>query len=170
MKVRLIKKETGDIVFLCSSGDIASPTKELLHSLLFDFKNIDKLSWPVIGTWKDSFTPEMMLYLGDTLACVTDADQLHVYDSEPFSILLKSDFSRLISCYEYGQKYDINPEYVRVLCRQGRIPGAQKISGGWMIPETAPYPVSADRRRRDLEGLAGRPKGSVKRAKTNSVK
>lgn len=170
MKGRLIKKETGDIVFLCSDGSIACPTKELLHSLLFDFKSIDKVSWPSEGEWKNEFIPEMMLYPGDTLALVTDADQLHVYDSTPFSVLLKHDFNRLISCYEYGKKYDINPEYVRVLCRQGRIPGAQKISGGWMIPENAPYPVSADRRRRDLDGLAGRPKGSVKKAKTNSVK
>lgn len=157
MKGRLIKKENGEIVFLCADGSIASISNRLLKSILFDFKSIDTLSWQRIGTWKDEITPEMMLYPGETLACVSDMDYLIVYDSSVFSVLLKPDVEHLIAAADYAARHDTNVEYVKVLCRQGRLPGAKKLGNSWVIPESVPYPVSPQHRRKDLEGKAGRP-------------
>lgn len=166
MKGRLIKTNANDTVFLCPNGDIIAATQALLRNLLLHFNDFDRRHWVAIDSWISETTPDMMLYPGETLACITDEGQLIIYDSTPFSVLLKPIVSNLISCYEYGKLHNVNPEYVRVLCRTGRIPGARKISGGWMIPEDAPYPISAEHRRKDLIGRAGRPKGTFKKAKT----
>ena len=163
MKGRLIKSKNKKMVFLCPDGCISDATPELLQSLLTNFQHFfDKQSWPEIDNWKKDTVTDMMFYPGKTLACITDDDQLIVFDGSVFSVILKPVVTGLLSCYEYGAKHDVNPEYIRALCRMGRIPGARKISGGWMIPENAPYPVSAERRRKDLAGVAGRPRGSKK--------
>ena len=166
MKGRLIKTNTDQMLFLCANGDIVASTQVLLRNLLIHFDDVDTQSWKTIGRWESEAVPNMMLYPGETIARITNEGQLVIYDGTPFSVLLKPIVINLISCYEYGKIHNVNPEYVRVLCRTGRIPGAQKISGGWMIPEDAPYPISAEHRRKDLIGRAGRPKGTFKKAKT----
>ena len=45
---------------------------------------------------------------------------------------------------EAGQKWNVTPRQVNYLCSGGRIPGAVKMAGVWLIPKETDKP--ADRR------------------------
>lgn len=162
MKGRLIKNAEGELLLLWSDGRIVPSSKGMLQSLLFDFKTIDERSWVSNTYWKTEFVPDMSLYPGETMACITGENQLVIFDPEPFHILVEKnrkliDPTRYISAKEYGQLHGKSKEIINVYCLQGRIPGAYRSSDGrWKIPEDAPYPVRL-RNQRTGEG-AGRPK------------
>ena len=42
---------------------------------------------------------------------------------------------------EAGRKWNVTPRQVNYLCAAGRIPGAVKMAGVWLIPKTAEKPV-----------------------------
>lgn len=46
-----------------------------------------------------------------------------------------------ISVSDAAKKFNISKRRVQILCEQGRISGANMISGVWLIPETAPKPA-----------------------------
>ena len=49
---------------------------------------------------------------------------------------------------EVSQKWNVTPRQVNYLCAAGRIPGAVKMAGAWLIPKTAENPT--DRRYKPL--------------------
>lgn len=51
---------------------------------------------------------------------------------------------KYITVKEYAAMHGVAERTVRQAASTGRIPGAQKLSGVWIIPEDAPYP--ADKR------------------------
>lgn len=53
---------------------------------------------------------------------------------------------RLISVAAAAQKLKVSDRRVRVLCNEGRIPGAVKIGRDWLLPDK-PVVIAADRRR-----------------------
>lgn len=52
-----------------------------------------------------------------------------------------------ISVNDAATKFNISKRRVQILCEQGRIIGANMVSGVWLIPETAPKPVDGRRKR-----------------------
>ena len=54
-----------------------------------------------------------------------------------------------ISVNDAASKFNISKRRVQLLCEQGRISGANMVSGVWLIPETAPKPVDGRRKRID---------------------
>ena len=46
----------------------------------------------------------------------------------------------MITIQEAAEKWDISTSMLSRLCRDGRIWGAEKIKGSWMIPADAQYP------------------------------
>ena len=52
---------------------------------------------------------------------------------------------------EAGQKWNVTPRQVNYLCSGGRIPGAVKMAGVWLIPKTAEKPI--DGRTKQGKGL-----------------
>lgn len=50
-----------------------------------------------------------------------------------------------LSAKEAAEKWNISRRRVQILCEEGRIPGAFKLSDVWIIPKDAEKP--ADRRR-----------------------
>lgn len=54
-----------------------------------------------------------------------------------------------ISVNDAATKFNISKRRVQVLCEQGRISGANMVSGVWLIPETAPKPVDGRKKRLD---------------------
>ena len=44
---------------------------------------------------------------------------------------------------EAGQKWNVTPRQVNYLCSGGRIPGAVKMAGVWLIPKAAEKPIDA---------------------------
>lgn len=54
-----------------------------------------------------------------------------------------------ISVNDAAAKFNISKRRVQLLCEQGRIIGANMVSGVWLIPETAPKPVDGRKKRID---------------------
>ena len=42
---------------------------------------------------------------------------------------------------EASEKWGVTPRQINYLCASGRIPGAVKMAGVWLIPKTAETPV-----------------------------
>ena len=42
---------------------------------------------------------------------------------------------------EASEKWGVTPRQINYLCASGRIPGAVKLAGVWLIPQTAEKPV-----------------------------
>lgn len=59
-----------------------------------------------------------------------------------------------ISVSDTATKFNISKRRVQLLCEQGRISGANMVSGVWLIPETAPKPVDGRRKRIDTNQLS----------------
>lgn len=48
---------------------------------------------------------------------------------------------KLETVTDAATRWGISPRRVRVLCEQGRVKGAQKLSMGWVVPSDAPKPT-----------------------------
>lgn len=59
-----------------------------------------------------------------------------------------------ISVNDAATKFNISKRRVQLLCEQGRISGANMVSGVWLIPETAPKPVDGRKKRIDDSQLS----------------
>ena len=64
---------------------------------------------------------------------------LIIYDESAFKVLCKEEIV-YISVTEYAALHQRSRALIKKLCSEGRIPGAEKHSAGWMIPSNAPYP------------------------------
>ena len=51
---------------------------------------------------------------------------------------------KYLSTFEVAEKWGISPRMINYYCTEGRIPGAVKMAGVWLIPKEAERPV--DRR------------------------
>lgn len=141
MRARLIRTDEGEKQILCSDGTIAAANKNSLNAILTDFRTIDRIKGRQ-GYWNAEY-PEMSGYPGATLAYVTDDYQLVIRSFQPFQPLMEIDVepSNLISAADYAAMHGRSVEQVKVLCRNGRIPGASKLGRDWIIPADAPYPA-----------------------------
>lgn len=54
---------------------------------------------------------------------------------------------RFLKIEEIAAKWDVSPRAVQILCKEGKIVGAQRFGRAWMIPENATRPI--DRRTRE---------------------
>lgn len=135
MKLRLVR-QNGELKLLCTNGSTLDVDKNVLASLLVDFKNPRKFKGDT-KYW--SFTcPNIEEVPGEMLAYVDDANRLIIYDENLFLDVVES--SIFISVTEYANLHGKSRAIVKRLCSEGRIPGAQKHSTGWLIPKNAPYP------------------------------
>lgn len=48
---------------------------------------------------------------------------------------------KLETVNDAATRWGISPQRVRLLCSQGRVKGAQKLSMGWVVPSETPKPV-----------------------------
>ena len=152
MKARLIRANDNSLQLLYANGIISPAEPVDLVSFLSDFKNISRNG---VGEqkWSDVCV-DMTIYPGETLGFVTDDGYLVLQTFEPFIDLLDSNYKlkQYLSVIEFAKKHGKSREMIKVFCREGRILGATKKGGVWMIPEDAPYPVPTDRRREGYRG------------------
>lgn len=142
MKARLIKDKDETLCILCHDGSIAKADKNNLNKMLSAFHFIDQLTGDPKKRWDKEY-PDMGLYPGEEFALVTDGYQLVITNFKPFKDVFTIDVTNmnLVTASEYGEANGKSVEQIKVLCRNGRIPGATKIGRDWMIPADAPYPV-----------------------------
>lgn len=51
-----------------------------------------------------------------------------------------------ITVQEVAEKWNVTPRQVQILCKEGRITGAMRMSRIWVIPENAEKPTGNRRR------------------------
>ncbi len=147
MKARLIKDRSGQVLLLHKNGTYSKGSVPLLAKFITDFKDIDFFDG-ADGSWRKSVA-DMAFYPGDTLAIISDDLELIIYSGEAFKECFEESLAvkDFVTSEEYAEMYDKTREIVKVYCREGRIPGAQKVGRAWMIPRNAPYPVPTERQR-----------------------
>ena len=147
MNARLVKDQNGIVKLLCRNGSISLGTMTVLSNLLLNFKDAKHFNG-TDGNWKEDWG-DMSFCPGDTLAYVTDDLNLVISNSDVFEPIIEQTYrvKSLISITEYAKKHNKSREIIKVLCRDNRIIGAQKIGNAWMIPADAPYPIPPHRRR-----------------------
>ena len=59
-----------------------------------------------------------------------------------------------ISVSDAATKFNLSKRRVQILCEQGRISGANMVSGVWLIPSTAPKPLDGRRKKTDEDQLS----------------
>ncbi len=140
MKARLLKNQEESYVILYMDGTIAEANKHNLTQLLQDFRVLKGFQGND-RKWNDEY-PDMNAYPGDTYAYITDNDQLVICDFAPFEVVMEVETleHNLVTVTEYGKIHKKSVEQIKLLCRHGRIAGAEKIGRDWMIPADAPYP------------------------------
>ena len=151
MRARLLRDQGGTVKLLHADGTISNSNETVLSNFLMNFKDVMDFSG-TDGKWTSSCR-DMSLYPGETLAYIADDMALVILDFSEFVVLLDKSYTleNYISLGEYAVKVDKSREILKVMCRSGRIPGAQKIANRWMIPKDAPYPIPAGRQRNDLK-------------------
>ena len=135
MKIRLVRQK-GKLKLLCANGSILDVDKNVLASLLVDFKHPNKFKGDRYYWSFDCSNIEEVP--GEMLAYVDDANRLIIYNDSLFTEVVES--SIYISVTEYAKLHGKSRPMIKKLCLDGRIPGAQKHSTGWLIPKNAPYP------------------------------
>ena len=142
MKARLIKNADQRYVILGSDGTIAAANDQNLFDFLTGFRTNDGCFAGTNGRW-DAEYPDMTLYPGETMAFIADNSSLVVYNFQPFALLLNSDVRKFgfLTTQEFAERHNRSIEIIKAFCRDGRIPGAKKVGGIWLIPKEAEYPV-----------------------------
>ena len=161
MKARIIKNKEQKIQILCQNGTIKNCADQVLAKFLTQFTSdtyLYKLSGED-GNWLECAF-DMTEYPGETLAYVSDNLQLIVMSPELFHPMVSSNFVPLenymgdkdavnyLTIPEYAQYHNRSEAMVRLLCREGKIPGVIKKKLVWLIPEDAPYPIPPASRKR----------------------
>lgn len=146
MKARLVNDGSDTMMLLCSDGSICTISDTDLSCLLSHFKNVEEFSGND-GSWL-STCKDMALYPGETLAYVSDDLSLVIMDPRVLCGITSTDsiLGPYIDLADYAKKANRSRQIIKVYCREGRLLGAKKIGGSWMIPENAPYPVPPSRR------------------------
>lgn len=140
MKSRLIRQK-GKLLLLLSDGTIAKATEGILKQLFISFSNVDTINGKD-GRW-DTDHLNIEDVKGKTLAWVDDKGILCIKEN-PFTALIQNIVDEeYVTLQEYAKMHGRNDNRIKVLCKEERIPGAQKKAGKWFIPKHAPYPEDA---------------------------
>lgn len=152
MKAKLLRMEGQSAELyemLCMDGTKKILRAKELASFFKNFRDDMYLSGGEDGRW-DATAMDMSEVGGDLIAYVVeiprepDKQQLIVVDPGPFAALFVPDNNEdneLIPISEYAAMYGVTREIVKVYCRTGRIVGAIKAGGNWVVPRGAAYPT-----------------------------
>ena len=58
-----------------------------------------------------------------------------------------------ITVQQAAEKWKISPRQVQILCKNGRVPGAVKMSGIWIIPHEVEKPTQRSSKSRNHQNL-----------------
>ena len=142
MKARLIKQKR-KLLLLLENGSTALASEEVLKQLFVSHKNLSAVR-AKNGGWDGDYL-KMEDVPGKTIAWVND-DNILCLKENPFMFMIQSVVDdEYITLHEYAVLHQKNDNRIKQLCRDGRIPGAQKKAGKWFVPKHAPYPEDARR-------------------------
>ena len=146
MKLRILARETRsgtENIILCSDGFYTAASEENLKYIFSHISRPEMLHGDGDMPWELIYDT-MEEYPGKTLAWIDDDCVLHITEDNPFMFLLKEKVeveAKYLTAEEFAAREGRTPVRVRVLCREGRFPGAIKKGSSWLIPESAVYPA-----------------------------
>lgn len=140
MKARLIRYR-GKEQLLCSDGTIADATDSILRRLFVAHTAADMIKGKA-GTWTDK-CDAMEDHRGKSLAWVEDDGTLVIKENVFIPLVASVKEDDYVTAQEYAEHCGRSVARVKMLCQEGRIPGAIKKSGRWFIPRNAPFPDDA---------------------------
>ena len=143
MKLKLVV-QNGKRILCCPNGSKLNADDAVIQRLLSDFKKPTKFKG-TDGCWND-IVCDMEDVKGQTLAIVDDTLTLIIYS--PIQLSPVEETTEYISAREYACLHGKPHSLIRRLCMEGRIPGVQKNSSGWLIPKNVPYP---SRKKREIK-------------------
>ena len=152
MKARLLRLDDTMQILFCN-GRIVTVDARSAFAFLSTFADSKHYAGP--GKWNEEIIA-MEKYRGETIAIVDDGGVLHVENAQQFGYILENGRAKLLTSKEYAALHQKDETRVRLLCREGRLAGAEQKGTIWIIPENAPYPT--DERVRDGRRWGGRTK------------
>lgn len=98
-------------------------------------------------------TTSIRLELVSVGFCFINVDIIRNAD---YTMIIKDSWevTMYISVSDAATKFNLSKRRVQILCEQGRISGANMVSGVWLIPSTAPKPLDGRRKKADEDQLS----------------
>lgn len=140
MKARLIR-HYGKMYLLCFDGTIEDADNDVLRMLFVGFSAARHFHGRA-GRW-DAECTSMEEYPGKSLAWVDDKDHLVVAENVFVPLVEAVVEDDYVTVQEYASDSGRSEARIKILCKEGRIPGAVKKGSRWFIPRTAKLPQDA---------------------------
>lgn len=148
MLLRIVETPKNEVFILYSDGRHSSISDSRLKEIFDNIGSVDTFSGEIDGWELDYDT--MDLFPGKTLAWIDDDHILHITENNPFSSIVgeptvaatnDGDVIDYLTVDEYAEEVERTAVRIRVLCREGRIPGAVLKGKRWLIPKGTPFPA-----------------------------
>ncbi len=136
MKARLVHVNDSWHLLLCT-GDIKVLKASDALQFILNFDDKDIYSGSGKGDPEDL---PMEHYRGETVAVVTDDNQLYIQNSKLLRSVFSQQDTKYLTISEYAKLHEKQPTSVRRMCQTGRIDGAIIKGKTWLIPASSPYP------------------------------
>lgn len=149
MLLRIVEKENGEILVLYNDGRYGKASISTLREIFEGIETVEDMVGETDG-WELDYT-EMEDYPGKTRAYIDDDLVLHIYTPNVFAPVVEkvssakkakaqSGEAKYLTISEYAEIVKKSPPRIRVLCSEGRFPGAVRKGKVWLIPEGTPFP------------------------------
>ncbi len=133
MLLRIVEKRNGEALVLCSDGKYSKCSSKILKKVFEKIEAAQYIAGEIDG-WELKYN-QMEDYPGITRAYIDDDFILHIYTPNIFAQLLKSESAAAkpktaesgksyLTIAEYAKIVGKSPPRIRVLCSEGRFPGA----------------------------------------------
>lgn len=148
--LRIVETENGKLIVLYNDGKYGKATPNTLMEIFKGIDAVEDMEGEIDG-WVLDYD-NMEDFPGKTRAYIDEQFILHIYQPNVFERILKpekapvkketlqSDSVKYLTISEYAKIVDKSPPRIRVLCSEGRFPGAIRKGKLWLIPEGTPFP------------------------------
>lgn len=140
MKARLVRHYK-KVFLLCANGTYDIADNDVLKRLFIGFGGASHFRGKD-GRW-DTAYETMEEHPGKSLAWVDDEGRLTIAENVFFPLMAAVVEDEYITVQEYAKISGRSEARVKLLCAEGRIPGAMKKGNRWFIPRTAELPADA---------------------------
>ena len=141
MKARLIRRYQ-KLYLLYPDGTFEDADNDLLKMLFVGFAGADKFGKGKAGRWNTKYD-SMEEHPGKTLAWVDDENRLVIVENVFIPLVQTVVEEDYVTVQTYATEHGLSDTRVKVLCREGRLPGAVRKGSRWFIPRASELPPDA---------------------------